>query len=129
MCALSPEKDGATRMKSLGLYRPTEELIPLREWVAEVNRESWIAESSQWREREELGIESSPWELYETPDTTLNFGSSPAKPKTANRASRLADLLRAVAIFVACGAFFVLPTVIPVFASRPLTRTRTTPIW
>jgi hypothetical protein len=63
-------------MKSLEVYRQTEELNDLL--VDEVSRESWIAESSKWRERAELGIESYPWERYEIPDTNITFGSSPA---------------------------------------------------
>jgi hypothetical protein len=59
------------------------ELNNLSELVDEAIRESWIAETSQWRERAELGIEPYPWELYEIPDTTVNFGSSPAKPHEA----------------------------------------------
>jgi len=115
-------------MKSLELYRQTEELNDLL--VDEAKRESWIAESSKWRERAELRIESYPWELYEIPDTTENFGSFPAKPRRADRAtnSRLAGLLRGVAIFVTCSAFFALPTVISLFASRPVIWARVTPI-
>jgi hypothetical protein len=61
------------RMKSLEPFRHIEELNHLKELVDEADRESWIAESSKWRERAELRIQSYPWELYEIPDTTVNW--------------------------------------------------------
>jgi hypothetical protein len=45
-------------MKSLGLYRQMEDIYRLRALVDEINREQWIAESSKWRERAELEIET-----------------------------------------------------------------------
>jgi hypothetical protein len=78
-------------MKSLALPRTKEPTQP-RWLVDEASRASWIAESSQWRERAELRIELYPWGLYEIPDTTTNFGSSSAKPTkrlTARRRRRL----------------------------------------
>jgi hypothetical protein len=65
-------------MKSLEVDQHIEELNHVRGSMDEADRESWIAESSKWRERAELRIESYPWELSEIPDTTVNFGSSPA---------------------------------------------------
>jgi hypothetical protein len=82
-------------MNSLELDRKIKELNNLRRLMDEASRESWIAESSQWRERAELGIKSSPWELYEIPDTTMNFGSPlPAKPKTKLTAQRVLPFRR-----------------------------------
>jgi hypothetical protein len=45
-----------------------------------VDEESWVAESTRWRA--ELGIESYPWERYEIPETTVNYGS-PARDLSA----------------------------------------------
>jgi hypothetical protein len=56
MYALALEKDGGTRMKSLGLYRRMESLYRRRALVDETNRASWIAESRKWRERAERKI-------------------------------------------------------------------------
>jgi hypothetical protein len=64
-------------MKSLEVDQQIEELNQ-RASMDGAGGESWIAESSKWRERAELRIESYPWELSEIPDTTVNFGSSPA---------------------------------------------------
>ena len=72
MRALAPKKDGATRMKSLGLYRKMESLYRLRAEVDEANRESLIAESKKWRERAELEIASYLRARYEIPDTTVH---------------------------------------------------------
>lgn len=72
MFALAPEKDGGTRMKSLGLYRQMEELYRLRALVDETIRESCIAESGKWRERAELEIESYLRARYEIPGTTVH---------------------------------------------------------
>ena len=58
MYALALEKDGGTRMKSLGLYRRMESLYRRRALVDENNRASWIAESWKWRERAEREIET-----------------------------------------------------------------------
>ena len=55
--------------------------------VDEAARESWFEESRKWREREELGVQSYPWERYEIPDTTVNFGSTPEKTRRSGRAS------------------------------------------
>jgi hypothetical protein len=52
------------------LDREIESLNHLR---ALVDEESWVAEPTRWRA--ELGIESYPWERYEIPDTTVNYGS------------------------------------------------------
>jgi hypothetical protein len=118
-------------MKSPEPYRHIAKLNHLKELVDEADHKSWIAGSSKWRERAELRIEMYPWELFEISDTAVNFGSSPAKSRRADRAtiSRLANLLRGVAVFVTCSAFFALPNVISLFASRPAIRARVTSIW
>jgi hypothetical protein len=66
-------------MKSPEPYRHIAELSYLKELVDEADHESWIAESSKWRERAELRIETYPRELFEISDTTVNFGSSQVK--------------------------------------------------
>jgi hypothetical protein len=110
-------------MTSLELDLQIDDLNDLKELMDEADRESWIAESSQWHERAELGIHPYLWELYEIPDTTVNFGSSPTKPRRANRA--MIGLLRGVAICVTCSAFFALPAFISL---RPVIGARVTPI-
>ena len=63
-------------MKSLEVYRQTDELNDLL--VDEASRELWIAESSKWRERAELRIESYPW----------SFMKSPTRPRILRRPQR-----------------------------------------
>jgi hypothetical protein len=79
--------------------------------VDEAARDSWIEESRKWREREESGIQSYPWERYEIPDTTVTFGSTPETTRRNGRASigRSVGISRGIATFVTCGAFLTLP--------------------
>jgi hypothetical protein len=61
-----------TRVKHLGLYREMESLYRLRAAIDVTNRKSLIAESTNWRERAELEIESYLRARYRVPDTTLH---------------------------------------------------------
>jgi hypothetical protein len=63
-------------MKSLGLYRWMESLYRLRALADEANRESWIAESSKWRERAEREVETYHRQRCESVnDRALGFRS------------------------------------------------------